>query len=57
MNLGSPLQYKNNFTHYRNRFSNMELGVGQTSGSDTSLWYVSIICLVYVREIMGYLVS
>ena len=42
MNLGSPLQYKDNFTHYRNRFSNMELGVGQTSGSETSLWCVSI---------------
>ena len=55
MNLGSPLQYKDNFTHYRNRFSNMELGVGQTSGSETSLWYVSID--EYVCEIIGYLVS
>ncbi|KAM7438504.1 hypothetical protein ABFA07_012029 [Porites harrisoni] len=40
-------EYKDNFTHYRNRFSNMELGVGQTSGSETSLWWSMDIGLIH----------
>ncbi|KAL9987626.1 hypothetical protein ACROYT_G001967 [Oculina patagonica] len=38
---------KYNFTHYLHRFSNMELGVGQTSGSETSLWWSLDIGLIH----------
>ncbi|XP_020628911.1 acid phosphatase type 7-like isoform X2 [Orbicella faveolata] len=40
-------EYKYNFTHYLHRFSNMELGVGQTSGSETSLWWSLDIGLIH----------
>lgn len=36
-----------NFTHFVHRFSNMELGVGQTSGSGTSLWWSMDIGLIH----------
>ncbi|XP_067016547.1 acid phosphatase type 7-like isoform X1 [Acropora muricata] len=36
-----------NFTQYLNRFSNIELGVGQTSGSQTSLWWSMDIGLIH----------
>ncbi|XP_068693924.1 acid phosphatase type 7-like isoform X2 [Montipora foliosa] len=38
---------KDNFTHYLNRFSNMELGVGYASGSETSLWWSMDIGLIH----------
>ncbi|RMX42635.1 hypothetical protein pdam_00010287 [Pocillopora damicornis] len=36
-----------NFTHFVHRFSNMELGVGETSGSGTSLWWSMDIGLIH----------
>lgn len=38
---------KDNFSQYIHRFSNMRLGVGQTSGSDTSLWWSMDIGLIH----------
>ncbi|XP_058947647.2 acid phosphatase type 7 isoform X2 [Pocillopora verrucosa] len=36
-----------NFTHFVHRFSSMELGVGETSGSGTSLWWSMDIGLIH----------
>ncbi|XP_031574017.1 acid phosphatase type 7-like [Actinia tenebrosa] len=40
-------EHKYNFSHYINRFSNMELGVGENSGSGTGLWYSLDIGLIH----------
>lgn len=32
-------EHKYNFSNYLNRFSNIEVGAGYSSGSDTNLWY------------------
>ncbi|XP_032237030.1 acid phosphatase type 7 [Nematostella vectensis] len=40
-------EHRFNFSHYKNRFSNMKLGPGATSGSDTSLWYSFNVGLIH----------